>query len=68
MVSPCILRGSRSFALIRCSGGGSKPVPATAERPADVGQSMSSALAHRIEEGWDLATRRPIPTSRLFSQ
>lgn len=45
------------------AGAVSKPVPATTGSPADSESRIPSAMAYRIEEGWDLATRQPIPTS-----
>jgi hypothetical protein len=45
------------------AGAGSKPVPATTESPADTGSRIPSAVAHRIEESWDLTARRAIPSA-----
>jgi hypothetical protein len=64
-VIECVLAviGAGTVANAAIAGAGSKPVPATAGTPADAGRSIPSAVAYRIEEGWDLAARRAIPAA-----
>ena len=45
------------------AGAGFEPVPATARSPAGIGSSISSGVAHRIEERWDLTAGRAILTA-----
>lgn len=47
------------------AGAVSKPVPATTGSPAGTARMIPAGVAHRIEEGWDLVARCPIPASKL---
>jgi hypothetical protein len=50
----------RLSGLFPIAGAGSKPVPATTGSPTHTELSMSSTLAYRIEERWDLSDRKTV--------
>ena len=51
--------------MFEVAGAVSKPVPATTESPTGTGPRIPSAMAYRIEEGWDLSARCLVPVRSL---